>query len=160
VQIIVNCFTPYRGGFVMLQKPRRGWWVLPGGKVNPGELWPSAAKREMLEEAGLLVDNVVLRGVYLLYTPATNEQGTSTERLIAQFSATCVGGELLTECKEGKLDVVTADELVDLPMDEGDRMMVTRTFQSIEAGESRVYFGSFWYDANHQLLDWSLEPKA
>jgi 8-oxo-dGTP diphosphatase len=157
VQIIVNCFTPYRGGFVMLQKPRRGWWVLPGGKVNPDEIWPSAAKREMLEEAGLLVDNVVLRGVHLLYM---DEQSTSPERLIAQFSATCVGGELLTECKEGKLDVVTADKLADLPMDEGDRLMVTRTLQSIEAGESRVYFGSFRYDANRQLLNWSLEPKA
>ncbi len=157
MQIIVNCFTPYRGGFVMLQKPRRGWWVLPGGKVNPDEIWPAAAKREMLEEAGLLVDNIVLRGVHLLYM---DEQGTPAERLIAQFSATCVGGELLMECKEGKLDVVTADKLVDLPMDEGDRIMVTRTLQSIEASESRVYFGSFRYGANHQLLDWSLEPKA
>lgn len=35
-----------------------GEWGLPGGKVDPGELPQETAVRELVEEAGLVVDNV------------------------------------------------------------------------------------------------------
>ncbi len=159
MQIIVNCFTPYGDGFVMLQKPRRGWWVLPGGKVDADETWPMAAKREMFEEVGLVVDNLKLRGVHLLHIAPAEPDGLPTRRLIAQFSAECVGGQLLKESKEGKVDVVTADQLLDLPMDEGDRKMVSTTLDSVLRDDSLVYFGQFRYDADQRLLDWSIEGR-
>lgn len=160
VQIIVNCFAPYGEGFVMLQKPRRGWWVLPGGKVDCDETWPEAAKREMLEEAGLTVDGLSLRGVYLLHIESSEAGDEPTRRLLAQFSAKRAHGTLLTESKEGIISVMTAEQLQGLPMDEGDRKMVQTTLNSVFADDSTVYFGKFHYDAEHQLLDWNIELQV
>jgi 8-oxo-dGTP diphosphatase len=35
------------------RQPSRGLWSVPGGRVEPGESGPEAARREVLEETGL-----------------------------------------------------------------------------------------------------------
>jgi 8-oxo-dGTP diphosphatase len=45
------------GGKILVCQRRRGdifelMWEFPGGKVKPGETWPQALRRELLEELG------------------------------------------------------------------------------------------------------------
>ncbi len=156
MQLIVNCLIPYLHGFVMLQKPRRGWWVLPGGKVESGELWHMAAKREVQEETGLTVDTVHLRGIYTL--DIYDENGLlSLQRLIAQFVAEDISGILLPETREGKLAVKTPADLDLLPMDGGDRLMLRHTLTAEERQATTVFFGKFTYNADHEVIDYDIE---
>lgn len=48
-------------GDVLLLKQKRGnqLWTLPGGKVRPRESLREALKREVLEETGLKIQNIV-----------------------------------------------------------------------------------------------------
>jgi 8-oxo-dGTP pyrophosphatase MutT (NUDIX family) len=44
-----------RGGEVLLvHRPRYDDWTLPKGKLEPGESWEDAARREVEEETGLV----------------------------------------------------------------------------------------------------------
>src|SRR5260370_29429794 len=49
----------FRRGSILLvergREPLKGYWSLPGGLVEPGELLEAALEREMLEETGLRV---------------------------------------------------------------------------------------------------------
>jgi len=35
-----------------------GTWSIPGGHLEPGETWEEAAKREVMEETGMKIDNI------------------------------------------------------------------------------------------------------
>ena len=37
---------------LLLKKPRRNWWVAPGGKMEPGESVKESCIREFREETG------------------------------------------------------------------------------------------------------------
>lgn len=44
---------------LLLKRPNKGRWDLPGGGVDDGENLPQAIIREVNEEAGLLIDNAL-----------------------------------------------------------------------------------------------------
>jgi 8-oxo-dGTP pyrophosphatase MutT (NUDIX family) len=73
-----------------------GFWVLPGGALEPGELPADAAVREVWEETGLDVELVNLRGVYggtddhRMHYP----NGDVVDYVALLFEARVVGGEL------------------------------------------------------------------
>ena len=47
--------------------PYAGSWLLPGGRIEPGELAADAARREALEESGCVVGDVVPTGSYEMH---------------------------------------------------------------------------------------------
>jgi 8-oxo-dGTP pyrophosphatase MutT (NUDIX family) len=55
----------FRENKVLLQRRKdNGLWGLPGGSLEPGESLEEAARREVLEEIGVVVDQLNLFGVY------------------------------------------------------------------------------------------------
>jgi ADP-ribose pyrophosphatase YjhB (NUDIX family) len=55
---------PVGGGVLVVRRaiePRLGQLALPGGYIEVGESWQSAAARELYEETGVVVDAVAIR---------------------------------------------------------------------------------------------------
>ena len=52
-QVLLFLFEPGRGGLV-----GERYWATPGGALDEGESYAQAARRELREETGLLVDDV------------------------------------------------------------------------------------------------------
>lgn len=68
---------------ILLQKRHDGSWGLPGGLMDLGESFEEVAKREVLEETGLVVENLKLLNVhsgskYYLKVPNGDELYSAT----------------------------------------------------------------------------------
>lgn len=64
MQRVANCIYMKNGEILLLQKPRRGWWAIPGGKVEPKETVKAAAIREYGEETGIQIHDPIIKGIY------------------------------------------------------------------------------------------------
>ena len=55
-------------------KPEPGCWVMPGGKLDPGETAEQAAVRELMEETGIVTkeENLISLGVFYVIRPETH----------------------------------------------------------------------------------------
>ncbi len=96
----------------------RGKWVGIGGGLEAGESPFDCARREIREETGLAAEELRYRGII---TFLSDEYGTEYMHL---FSCKNFSGELLSECDEGILGWIEKQELLSLPMWEGDRIFL------------------------------------
>ncbi len=68
--------TPITFAFIgqnlVIVKKRNGWWDVVGGKIEEGETWEDALKREAYEEAGIFIDHIEIVG-YVLVKNSGNE---------------------------------------------------------------------------------------
>ena len=91
----------------------RDKWIGVGGKFEEGESPEDCVMREALEETGLTLIDPKYRGIV---TFVSDEWGTEYMHL---FTADRFSGEL-KECDEGVPEWVDKNELLSLPMWEGD----------------------------------------
>ncbi len=110
VVIIVN-----ENGEILLQERKEGGWGLPGGLMNLGESFVDTAKREVLEETGLHIDNLllldVLSGAECYYK---NPNGDELYSITAVYKTMDFKGELRPDLDESKsLSFYKLDSLPD-----------------------------------------------
>jgi 8-oxo-dGTP diphosphatase len=150
MQVVTNCIVRHGEQILMLQKPRRGWWVCPGGKVEPGESLVEAVTREYREETGLTIESPDLRGVF---TVILQEGSNMTDHwMLFTFYTDKWSGKLLKETEEGILQWVPVDSLSKRPMAEGDRIFLRHILQ-----DNRLMTGKFIYTPDYRLLSWKPE---
>ena len=102
------------GAILLVQRavePGVGLWAVPGGRVDRGESWQEAVRREVLEETGLDVDvgGVAWVGEVI---------GDDHHFAIVDFFGTVIGGELRAGSDAADVRWVPLLDAPKLPMPE------------------------------------------
>lgn len=153
MQRIANLLVKHEGKVLLLQKPRRGWYVAPGGKMEQGESIYEAAVREFKEETNLVPQNVHLKGVYTMVIKKGDQ--VVNEWMLYTFVATAYEGTVFHETREGVLDWHPIENLETLPMALGDRTNLV-----FAANERGIQYGTFEYTEEFELLNETIQMSV
>lgn len=152
MQRVTNCVLLKDDQLLLLQKPRRGWWVAPGGKMEPGESVKDACVREFREETGIYIKNPKIKGIFT-FIMKENDQ-VQSEWMMFTFLADDFDGQSVGESEEGILEWQSIDNLKNLPMAEGDYHILDYMIH----GNGLIY-GTFTYTPDFELLSYRLDPN-
>ena len=114
-------YVRQQGSTLMIHKrrgPQRGKWNGLGGKFEPGETPEACARREVLEEAGLVARELRLRG-FITFPLFDTEQ----DWYVFVFTCERFSGEPRSS-DEGDLHWIPDRALPDLDLHEGDRVFL------------------------------------
>jgi 8-oxo-dGTP diphosphatase len=145
VQRIANLLVVQDNQVLLLKKPRRNWYVAPGGKMEAGESILEAAVREFTEETNAEPIGTHLKGVYTMMIE--EDGGSIDEWMLFTFVAYGLTGTLFKETNEGVLEWHPVESLAFLPMAEGDR-----TNLMFAVNQKGMQYGTFHYTPEFQLL--------
>ncbi len=106
-----------------------GKWIGVGGKLEKGESPDDCVKREVLEETGLQLTHYTFKGIITFISDLYED-----EQMLL-YEADEYTGELAENCDEGVLSWIPSDQLMDLPMWEGDRHFL----KPLLAGQEQIF---------------------
>ncbi|WP_332648640.1 NUDIX hydrolase [Lysinibacillus sp. 54212] len=150
MQRIANLLAIKDNKVLLLQKPRRGWFVAPGGKMESGESIYEAAIREFQEETNVIPHDIHLKGVFTMVIKSGDR--VVDEWMLYTFVAKGVEGTPFEETREGKLAWHTIESLKTLPMAQGDRTNLV--FASTKQG---IQYGTFEYTQDFELISETIQ---
>lgn len=122
--------------------PNEGKWLGIGGKIEPGETPDECNRREVMEETGLRLRSMHFCGIIEfradmyededMYLYVSDDFEPADPAALEQFIETGVCP--LPDCNEGELRWVPEEDIMGLPMWEGDRVFLGRLL----AGERKL----------------------
>jgi 8-oxo-dGTP diphosphatase len=128
--------------------PHAGKYNGLGGKVDPGEDVVTGMRREIHEEAGIECVELVLRGT--ISWPGFGKHGEDWFGFV--FRIDRFAGEPLTQNPEGTLGWVDVDQVLELPLWEGDRH-----FLPLVLGQDPRQFHGVMPYHDGRPLSWSVQ---
>jgi 8-oxo-dGTP diphosphatase len=120
-----------RGRILMARRgkePLKGWWTLPGGALETGELLDSAVRREVLEETGLVVKPVQVFEIFERIMPDA-EGRTEYHYVLIDHECRVTGGELQAGDDVAEVAWMGLEELKGLQITEGTLGVIERAFR-------------------------------
>ncbi|MBU9712113.1 NUDIX hydrolase [Evansella tamaricis] len=153
MQRVTNCILTDQDKVLTLKKPKRGWWVAPGGKMETGESIRETVIREFWEETGITLNDPDLKGVFTILIEENGE--IVDEWMMFTFHSTDFKGELLKESPEGILAWHPKEMVKDLPMAAGDYHI----WKHVLTGEGIMY-GTFHYTKDFELLAYRFDVNG
>jgi len=124
MKLATLCYLRQNGKTLMVHRIKKpddiheGKWNGLGGKFEPGETPEECARREILEESGLRVKKLVLKGLLSFPLFARDEDWYAFV-----FVGTDIEGSLI-ESPEGTLQWIDDSKLTELNLWEGDRIFL------------------------------------
>ncbi|MHA7136730.1 8-oxo-dGTP diphosphatase [Rossellomorea arthrocnemi] len=113
-------------------------FIPPGGKVEFPESFVEGAIREVKEETGLEVSNLIYKGLYEYVNPEKNDRYIIFNYLTRSFK-----GDLLQESSEGKPVWVNMKDVENLPMQQSIKRRFPLFFE-----EGTFEFQVYWDNEN------------
>ncbi|UYO35249.1 8-oxo-dGTP diphosphatase [Bacillus zhangzhouensis] len=153
MQRVTNCVLHHEDQVLLLQKPRRGWWVAPGGKMESGESVKDSVVREYREETGIYVLNPQLKGVFTFIIKEGDQ--IVQEWMMFTFMADSFTGKNVTESEEGILKWHDIKDVPHLPMAPGDSHILDFMLK----GKGLLH-GTFTYTPDFELIAYRLDPQG
>ena len=123
MRLTTLCYIEKDGCYLLMHRIRKqqdenaGKWIGIGGHMKEEESPEECVRREILEETGLTVEDLKLRGILTFILPAWGNE------LTFLYTAS-TKEEVSRECSEGVLEWIPIDEVMDLPLWEGDRVFL------------------------------------
>ena len=148
MQRIANLLVVKDNQVLLLKKPRRDWYVAPGGKMDPGESIYDAAVREFEEETGATPVRPHIKGIYTMMIVDKESKELLNEWMLYTFVAWDLIGTPYESNREGLLEWHPIESLETLPMAEGDR-----TNLLFAVSQTGVQYGTFYYTEEFELLE-------
>lgn len=115
-RLYTMCMVQNGDKVLLINRPdNRGFpgFLAPGGKIDFPESLVDGACREVEEETGLRVSNLVFKGIDEYVNPQKN-----VRYMVFNYWTDTFAGELLLDPPEGELVWVSINEALDLPMQE------------------------------------------
>ncbi|MBQ6670721.1 MAG: 8-oxo-dGTP diphosphatase [Firmicutes bacterium] len=134
------CYIKKEGSWLLLFRNKKendlneGKWIGVGGKCEPGETPEQCVRRETLEETGLTLGKVCCRGVVHF------RSDTWEDEEMYLYTSEEFSGELDENCAEGTLAWIPEDQVMSLPMWEGDRLFLPELLEGAAAIEMTVVY--------------------
>ncbi|MCY7435856.1 8-oxo-dGTP diphosphatase [Bacillus pumilus] len=153
MQRVTNCVLHHEDQVLLLQKPRRGWWVAPGGKMESGESVKDSVVREYREETGIYILNPQLKGVFTFIIKEGDQ--IVQEWMMFTFMADSFTGKNVTESEEGILKWHEVKDVPQLPMAPGDSHILDFMLK----GKGLLH-GTFTYTPDFELIAYRLDPQG
>jgi 8-oxo-dGTP diphosphatase len=121
-----------RGPILLVEragKPLKGYWSLPGGLVETGELLEDALRREILEETGLRIQPV--RFFEFFERIMRDAEGRAEYHyLLADYICRVVGGNLQPATDVSRAAWVRCSELNNYKITEGTRAVIEKAYSN------------------------------
>ncbi|MBR6094997.1 MAG: 8-oxo-dGTP diphosphatase [Lachnospiraceae bacterium] len=120
-QLTTLCYIEQDGKYLMMHRVKKkndinkDKWIGVGGHFEYGETPEECLLREVKEETGLTLLNYRMRGI------VTFIYGEDVVEYMHLFTADSFEGEL-TDCDEGELVWIPKEEVMNLPIWEGDKV--------------------------------------
>ena len=117
------CYIERDGKYLMLHRIKKevdankDKWIGVGGKFEEGESPEDCVCREVLEETGLTLTGFTYRGLVTFVSDKWEGE------FMHLFTADGFEGSI-KDCDEGRLEWIAKEELMKLPMWEGDRIFL------------------------------------
>ena len=146
MRLTTLCYIEKDGSYLMMHRTKKeqdenaGKWIGIGGHMKEDETPEECVRREIIEETGLTVEDLKLRGILTFILPAWGNE------LTFLYTAS-TKEEISRECPEGVLKWIPVDEVMDLPLWEGDR-----AFLPLLKEEKDCFSMKLVYDEEGHLL--------
>ena len=134
------CYIKQDDSYLLLFRNKKqhdeneGKWVGVGGKVEEGETPEQCLLREVKEETGLTLTSYKFHGIIGFHSDEWEDED------MYLYSADAFTGALVPECPEGTLRFVARDEVLSLPMWEGDKYFLAPLLRGDETIKMDLFY--------------------